>query len=330
MSFRVRDWTPEDYAATVAVSHRVYPDYPQSVEEWRFRDEKRPPHCRHQRWVVESEGGLVAFADYSQPLYAYHPRRFWMEMNVDPEHERRGIGGALYSRLLEALAPHDPLAITTHVREDHPRSLRFLEKRGFTERMREWESRLDAQAFDAAPFAEAEARMGREGIRILTLRELESDSGRDRKLHALANVLEEDVPTTEKATPLAFEEFVRGRLENPDLLPDGWFVALDGDRYVGYSSLWNNSGGRILYVGLTGVLREHRRRGIALALKVRTARYAKESGAEEVRTWNATTNEGMLGINIRLGFRRQPAWLCCTCDLPGCGAESGAEPASRS
>ncbi len=25
--------------------------------------------------------------------------------------------------------------------------------------------------------------------------------------------------------------------------------------------------------------------------------------------WNATVNEGMLGINVKLGFVRQPAWV---------------------
>ena len=65
----------------------------------------------------------------------------------------------------------------------------------------------------------------------------------------------------------------------------------------------------LLYTGLTGVRRSHRRKGIALALKLRAVDYARRHGIEEVRTWNASTNEGMLGINIRLGFQRQPAWI---------------------
>lgn len=60
---------------------------------------------------------------------------------------------------------------------------------------------------------------------------------------------------------------------------------------------------------MTGVIRDYRKRGIATALKVRALTYAKERGAPAVRTWNEVNNDGMLGINFRLGFVRQPAWI---------------------
>jgi hypothetical protein len=42
---------------------------------------------------------------------------------------------------------------------------------------------------------------------------------------------------------------------------------------------------------------------------VRALAYAKERGTPFVRTWNEMNNNGMLNINFRLGFVRQPAWL---------------------
>ena len=36
---------------------------------------------------------------------------------------------------------------------------------------------------------------------------------------------------------------------------------------------------------------------------------AKNQGYEWIRTDNAATNEGMLSINIRVGFKFMPAWL---------------------
>jgi GNAT superfamily N-acetyltransferase len=54
----------------------------------------------------------------------------------------------------------------------------------------------------------------------------------------------------------------------------------------------------------------HRRRGIALALKLAAIDYARRVGAPIIRTDNDSTNTGMLAINSRLGFVRQPGWIC--------------------
>ena len=96
---------------------------------------------------------------------------------------------------------------------------------------------------------------------------------------------------------------------HPDYIPEGYFLALDGDRYVGMSSLWNRrvKKGEV-YTKLTGVVRSHRRRGIATALKVRAHEFAKSIGAEVVVTDNEENNP-MYDLNVRLGFKPMPAWL---------------------
>ncbi len=70
-----------------------------------------------------------------------------------------------------------------------------------------------------------------------------------------------------------------------------------------------------MYTGFTGVLREYRGRGIAWALKLRALTWAKERGYREVRTWNSTRNAPMLGINVALGFAKQPVWITFAKDL---------------
>ena len=49
-----------------------------------------------------------------------------------------------------------------------------------------------------------------------------------------------------------------------------------------------------LWQGLTGVRREARGRGIAMALKLRTVRYALDKGVEHIKTWNDQRNQPML------------------------------------
>lgn len=89
--------------------------------------------------------------------------------------------------------------------------------------------------------------------------------------------------------------------ENPLALPGGIFVARDGQEIVGITCLVRRPGGDA-EVWDTGVLRSHRRRGIARALKLMATRYAADSGFAFVYTDNRADNAGMLALNSELGF----------------------------
>ncbi len=78
-------------------------------------------------------------------------------------------------------------------------------------------------------------------------------------------------------------------------------MALDGEEIVGVTYLVRRPGGDA-EVGDTGVLRSHRRRGIARALKMMATRCAAEQGFRYVYTDNRADNAGMLAINTQLGF----------------------------
>jgi RimJ/RimL family protein N-acetyltransferase len=53
----------------------------------------------------------------------------------------------------------------------------------------------------------------------------------------------------------------------------------------------------------TGTLREYRGRGLALAVKLATTRWAAEHGITQISTDNDETNAPMLAINRRLGYK---------------------------
>lgn len=304
-----RLFTPEDYAAMVAITNRVYPDYPETVDEWVFQDAHRDPRCRWQRWVIEQDGAVVGLGGYSQWSGMYHPRKFSVSITVDPEYQGRGIGKALYDQVRAALSPLDPLSLRADVREDMARGRRFLGDRGFVEEMREWESRLEVPVFDPAPFAGAEARVRGHGIEIRTYAGLASDPDRENRFYELDWALMQDIPHPEPPTKKPFAVFQERILNHPNFLPNANFIAVHNGEYVGLSALWRSQASADLDTGVTGVRRAYRRKGIALALKLRAIAYAKEGGVPVIKTWNETNNEGMLSLNTRLGFARQPAWI---------------------
>ena len=95
-----------------------------------------------------------------------------------------------------------------------------------------------------------------------------------------------------------------------NLVQDAWSVALDQGEYVGMTELWSNQADPDLFeIGVTGLLRSHRRRGIAIALKLRGIEFAQERGTRELRTWNASDNRIILEVNRRLGFVCRPAHI---------------------
>ncbi len=302
-----------DYESLVAIGNAIEPDSPRTASEVRDGDKRRDPRVKHRRFLAEWNGAVVGDGGFGQSPWNYHPRKFGMGVAVRPDHQGKGIGAALYDVILEAVRAHDPLRVTTGTRADRDRALRFLGDRGFVEEMREWESRLDVPVFDFAPYEaeRVEQRVEQAGIRLTTMGELAADPDRDRKIHALENQLGADVPSTDPHTDVTMEQWRKMLLESPNFLADGYQVAVHEatGEYVGLSMLFKRQADKDLDTGLTGVSRDWRRKGIALALKLRAIRFAKEYGAPRIRTENEINNRGMLAINERLGFVKQPAWI---------------------
>jgi GNAT superfamily N-acetyltransferase len=292
------------------VAFSTRPDDPITAEEMRYDDEHDDPKCLRGRWVADVGGMIVGTADLGQHHRMYHPQKFLLGLVVHPDHQGRGIGTALYHQLVAGLAPFDPIAVRfERVRADLTSAVRFLENRGFIEEARSWDSRLDIGAFDPSHFADAIKRVAAQGISIESTAGLKGDPERDRKLFDLDEAVSADVPRPDPIVAGSFELFADRIFNNPNHIPDAYFVALHEGQYVGQTNLWRSMDNNDVYVGLTGVRREFRRRGIALALKLRAIAWARENGFGEMQTLNESTNQGMLSINERLGFVKQQPWI---------------------
>jgi mycothiol synthase len=309
-SLKIRSFTAEDYADFARLHNANFAEFSMTPDEWQFEDARRPEHCRQARWVAECDGRIVGFVHYDQNPQVYHPRKFQLALVVDPEFFGRGIGRRLYDLVLGEVQQLDPLSVDEWTRVDWAWRVGFLERRGFVEDMRMWTSSLDLTRFDPSQFADRVAAVEVQGIQLRSWAELGLDDPTvRRRIFAMWLAIRDDVPMppSDKRTDTSFEQW-QDRTMRRELLPAGYFLAIDGEQYVGTSQLWRSPEPGELRTGMTGVRREYRRRGIAHALKVRSLEFAKEHGYLRVATENEINNRGMIAINDLLGFVKQPAY----------------------
>ncbi len=312
LGLMIRAFDERDYDGVVRVSNACFPDQPTTVDEWRYDDVHldRSRYHLERHVAVDERGEVVSYAGLGHIPWTFHPQKFFVEVRVHPHRRRRGIGTALWERLVVSLRAHDAIAARTQVRADRADGVRFAERHGFQEVMRGWESRLQVAAFDYARFQPALDRVRASGVGITTLTaELARDPGNLRRIYEMDQEIGRDVPLPDRFTPVDFDMFVDHAVRSPWALNDAYFIAVVDGVYAGLSALFRPQPGDWLQQGLTGVRWPFRGRGIATALKVTTISYARTHGVREVRTWNEINNAPILAINTKFGFVRQPAWV---------------------
>jgi len=306
---RIRNFASSDYQSIVDIHNTVYPNRSMTVQAWVEADKQRKPKYKHHRWVALEDEHVVGFGYYSQTFFDYHPRKFTIAIEVLPDYRRRGIGSALYDRIMVGLRPFAPHKLRADGYGNLPEGVRFLQARGFEEVFRETPLHLDVMAFDPTPYSGLEEKLSAQGIEIKTLRDLDDDPNRDRKVFDLYWELTRDVPSEGEIAEMDFNDWVDWTLKNPLVPHDGYFIAVQGDEYIGISEFGKYRQSDALQAGLVGVKRAFRRRGIALAMQIRGIAYARKNGHPLIKTSSAVGNIPMQSLYERLGFARQPDWI---------------------
>lgn len=299
----------EEYIWVVDLFNTVWPDKQETVEEWKHFEKARKPGLLYREAVAELNGKRVGHVIYMEPWWSQEKGTIFFDIMVHPDHQKKGIGKAIFDHVLDDIKDFDLKALTTKSREDQANALTFVKKLGFEQTMRMPRSFLNLETFDASRFASIYDEMASHNIQIFTMAELkETDPQWKEKLYELRWQIIKDVPSPEPREKPTFEEFEKFSLGQPKLEPKCNFIATDGDEYVGFSNLWPGENPDKIDTGLTGVARSHRRKGICMALKLRGFEFAKAYGAKCIETENEENNP-MYQINLRFGFEPQPAWL---------------------
>jgi GNAT superfamily N-acetyltransferase len=121
-----------------------------------------------------------------------------------------------------------------------------------------------------------------------------------------------DMPQTEQIDHIPYGEWEQHVLHHPTFSADGSFVAFADGVAAALSLMVADIPSGRAHNMFTGTLRVYRGRGLALAVKLASIRWAVANGITMIATSNDETNAPMLAINRRLGYRpagRRVEWL---------------------
>jgi GNAT superfamily N-acetyltransferase len=283
--------TDADVDAYVDVRNRVHPETPMPREV--VLDDRRKPD--RLDLLAELDGETVGAATAAN-LNADATQRFaYLTLRVLREARRRGVGTALHLRASEHARTLGRSEFYAVVRDDDVDSLAYYERLGYEERGRMQDAHLDLARASAEPVAP-------DGLRLAPL-----TAEHDRGAWEVALEADRDVPSAEPRDPGSFDEW-RERTLGPLALRDLSFVALDGDRVVGFAVLGRHTDDSAEH-WMTGVARDARGRGVASALKEAQVAAAKAAGLRFLRTQNDLANAPMRRINEKLGFEKRFEWV---------------------
>src|SRR5690625_383717 len=253
-----------------------------------------------RRAIAETAGEVIGtgmlFANRSGVVQA---GRYWFTSGVAAGHP--GVGSRLLGVLTQDLEKTAEIGVC--LREDTLPQHGYLAEWGFEERFRSWGAHLDLEKFEPRRFDGLIATLESAGVSLVPYPEL-PHVDKEERLSELKREIDRDAVSFEPIVPSDSEDIL-----GENYLRDGLIVAVDSSgNFLGLASLRRESDGEI-GIGLTGVRREQRGRGIATALKVRSLQVARELGASSVGIGGAAGNPAIKHINQKLGFEVGPEWV---------------------
>lgn len=305
MAFFLRPLSGEaDIPKIVELANTVSPE-PMSVEAFRERYAQIPSDSISPIVAIDLSGQIAGYVTIS---YAPFADGFWLRIIVDPLKQHQGIGSRLYNSALAIAQAHRVTQIVSEVRENCAEGLQFALHRHFHIARHILVSRLYISSFDDACFDGQVEAVEHSGIHFFTLADVALTPEIQRRHYELHCRCAADNPATTGWQPPSFEDYCQRVFAAPHYRPDGHFIAAEGDEWVGISSLEYYAHTNSMHNAFTGVLRSHRGRHIALALKLLTMRCARRYAVRYIYTNNDSTNTPMLTVNRKLGYQTEPGF----------------------
>jgi len=303
---QIRPWNvPDDFERIAAIGSTAFWS-PLTVEAMLSAEaEGFSPGGIRLRLVATTEGGLVVGYGTVWRRGFDEPGWFMTRVVVDADFRRQGIGTALLSRLEAFARENGATHFESRLKDTDPGWVLFAEARGYTVEGHHLGAKLAVGAFDETPHAAVIDRLGAEGVRFLSMNGPQSDA-LERSVYELNVLSNRDEPGCENEPFPPFADWRKNMLENPHIPLECFVVAAEGEKALALTfHEWVGTTGN-LHTSFTGVAREARGRGLAMAVKLLAVRGAKQLGASWILTGSDSRNEPMLHLNQKLGYVAMP------------------------
>jgi mycothiol synthase len=305
LKITIRSITPADYEQWIAVENSVGSQHG-TVADLEFGIKTQRPDMPWVMYVAEVDEKVVGITVGGAAPWI-KPGDMVQVVIVLPEYRGKGIGTALYAYMQPFFAEHKPKNIRSRVQDDMPESLAWAIKRGYEKQHHIFDSTLAIDSFDPTPFAGRVEKAMATGIRFVhydTIRTPEND----RRLHEIFSSTLMDVPDAADRTITSFADWSEWFFDSPGAWPAGCLIAMDeAGEWLGFTAMGRKPGpieeARIM---MTGMSRESRGRGVALAIKLVATEFLRTEGYQRVVTNNHSLNGPMLAINSKMGYVAQP------------------------
>jgi RimJ/RimL family protein N-acetyltransferase len=160
--------------------------------------------------------------------------------------------------------------------------------------------RLDVERFEPDRYAGVVDRCRRDGIEFATLGGLGDDDANRRRMYELNRECSADIPG--RGDFYTYPEYLAERIDVPGYDPAAIALATDAGDWVGMSAASDHRADGYFFNEMTGVVRSHRGRGIALALKVLVIEHVRALGVPAIYTVHHAANTAPIALNRKLGY----------------------------